>query len=253
MLQLAAEVDGSGTVITRYVYTNGGNVPDLMISGSRSYRLIKDHLGSVRLVLRTADGDVMQRIDYDSWGRVTSDTNAGFQPFGFAGGLYDHQTGLVRFGARDYDAETGRWTAKDPKRFSDSGNLYEYSRSDCINYRDPTGLDSTDLVLTCLSQPGFCALAALSGCGGDGPPSPKCDAERDTCVAGCNGSRRCEKCCDNRRQDCAESPQDAGLEVIHQYACDGSPNPMPSFPEGPPLPVDEWQGPPAWLNPNFGQ
>ena len=42
-----------------------------------------------------------------------NDTNPGFQPFGFAGGLYDPDTGLVRFGARDYDAETGRWTSKE--------------------------------------------------------------------------------------------------------------------------------------------
>ena len=48
---------------------------------------------------------------------VTLDTNPGFQPFGFAGGLYDADTGLVRFGARDYDAAVARWTAKDPIRW----------------------------------------------------------------------------------------------------------------------------------------
>ena len=32
---------------------------------------------------------VVQRVDYDEFGRVTSDTNPAFQPFGFAGGLYD--------------------------------------------------------------------------------------------------------------------------------------------------------------------
>ena len=42
----------------------------------------------------------------------------GFQPFGFAGGIYDLHTALVRFGARDYDAFTGRWTAKDPISFA---------------------------------------------------------------------------------------------------------------------------------------
>lgn len=41
------------------------------------------------------------------------DIDRGFQPFGFAGGLYDRDTGLTRFGARDYDPQTGRWTAKD--------------------------------------------------------------------------------------------------------------------------------------------
>jgi len=42
-------------------------------------------------------------------GNVINDTNPGFQPFGFAGGLYDPDTRLTRFGVRDYDAETGRW------------------------------------------------------------------------------------------------------------------------------------------------
>ena len=36
--------------------------------------------------------------------------------FGFAGGIYDPDTELVRFGARDYDPRVGRWTTKDPIR-----------------------------------------------------------------------------------------------------------------------------------------
>jgi RHS repeat-associated protein len=50
-------------------------------------------------------------MDYDAWRNVLVDTHPGFQPFGFAGGLYESEIGLVRFGARDYDPETGRWTA----------------------------------------------------------------------------------------------------------------------------------------------
>jgi len=74
---------------------------------------------------------------------VTLDTNPGFQPFGFAGGLYDRDTRLTRFGARDYDAETGRWTVKDPIGFSggiNAYNLYEYVQNNPVNWMDPLGL-----------------------------------------------------------------------------------------------------------------
>jgi RHS repeat-associated protein len=75
---------------------------------------------------------------------VSADTNPGFQPFGFAGGLYDPQTKLVRFGARDYDAETGRWTAKDPILFAGGdANLYGYAANDPINLIDPIGFQPT--------------------------------------------------------------------------------------------------------------
>ena len=50
-------------------------------------------------------------------------------------------TGLVRFGARDYDPETGRWTAKDPIRFEGGqANLYVYVLNDPVNNADRTGL-----------------------------------------------------------------------------------------------------------------
>jgi RHS repeat-associated protein len=83
----------------------------------------------------------VQRLDYDEFGRVLSDTSPGFQPFGFAGGLYDPDTGLVRFGARDYDAHTGRWTAREPLGFGGGDtNHYAYVFSDPVNLIDPNGL-----------------------------------------------------------------------------------------------------------------
>ncbi|MCC6559698.1 MAG: RHS repeat-associated core domain-containing protein [Polyangiaceae bacterium] len=67
------------------------------------------------------------------------DTSPGFQPFGFAGGLYDPDTGLTRFGARDYDAETGRWTAKDPLLLGPGTNVYVYATNDPVDLRDSNG------------------------------------------------------------------------------------------------------------------
>jgi RHS repeat-associated protein len=74
---------------------------------------------------------------YDEFGQVITDTNPGFQPFGFAGGLYDRDTKLVRFGARDYDPTVGRWTAKDPILFTGRDtNLYGYVLNDPVNLVD---------------------------------------------------------------------------------------------------------------------
>jgi RHS repeat-associated protein len=86
-------------------------------------------------------GAIAQRLDYDEFGRVLHDTHPGFQPFGFAGGLYEPATQLVRFGARDYDAETGRWASKDPIGFAGGDtNLYGYVLNDPVNFIDPSGL-----------------------------------------------------------------------------------------------------------------
>jgi RHS repeat-associated protein len=138
-----AELDGAGSVVSRFVYGTGGNVPDYMVRAGVEYRIISDSLGSVRLVVNAADGSIAQRLDYDPFGRVTLDTSPGFQPFGFAGGLYDYQTGLVRFGARDYDAATGRWTSRDPLGLAGGDtNLYGYVLADPTNAIDPTGLES---------------------------------------------------------------------------------------------------------------
>jgi RHS repeat-associated protein len=95
-----------------------------------------------------SDGSVVQRTDYDVWGNILTPEYLGGwpsgeepPPFGFAGGLHDRATGLVRFGARDYDPSVGRWTDKDPIRFGGRDtNLYAYAGSEPVNYIDPTGL-----------------------------------------------------------------------------------------------------------------
>jgi RHS repeat-associated protein len=139
-LRPAAELDGSGALVARFVYGTRINVPDYMVKGGVTYRLLTDHLGSVRLVLDTTTGTIAQQLDYDEFGQITQDTHPGFQPFGFAGGLYDPATKLTRFGARDYDAFTGRWTTKDPIGFGGGdASLYRYTLGDPMNFLDPSG------------------------------------------------------------------------------------------------------------------
>ena len=139
-LKLVGELDSSGQVVSSFVEGANPLVPDYVVKGGATYRLLTDQLGSPRLVVDTATGAVIQRRDYDVWGNVTRDTNPGFQPFGFAGGLEDPDTGLVRFGVRDYVPRTGRWTTKDPIDFDgEDTNLYGYVSGDSVNVIDPTG------------------------------------------------------------------------------------------------------------------
>jgi RHS repeat-associated protein len=143
-LEPIAELDGNNNVVSRFIYASRENVPDYMIKGGATYRIITDHLGSPKLVINVDTGVVAQRLDYDEFGRILTDTNPGFQPFGFAGGLYDLDTNLIRFGQRDYDAEAGRWIAKDTVRFAGvETNLYEYVSSDPVNWIDSTGISKT--------------------------------------------------------------------------------------------------------------
>jgi RHS repeat-associated protein len=142
-LRPAAELDGNGAVVSRFLYLGGERTPTVMIRGSVTYRIFPDLSGAPRLVVDSGTGNVVQRIDYDEFGNVLADSNPGFQPFGFGGGLYDRDTHMVRFGAREYDPETGRFATRDPLLFeAQDSNLYEYANSDPINFADPTGLAS---------------------------------------------------------------------------------------------------------------
>lgn len=138
---IVAQLDGSNQLVSRFVYGTGSAVPTYMIRGLSTYRILADSVGSPVLVIDSATGTVAQQITYDEFGNVLADTNPGFQPFGFAGGLYDQDTKLVRFGVRDYNPAVGRWTAKDPTLFSGGeSNLYNYGQSDPINHTDRSGL-----------------------------------------------------------------------------------------------------------------
>jgi RHS repeat-associated protein len=146
-LSPAAVLTSSGALAARFVYASRPNTPDLMVLANGTvYKFINDERGSPRLIVNATTGAVVKYMTYDEFGNETVGLDAGafppwMQPFGFDGGLYDEDTGLVRFGARDYEAATGRWLAKDPILFGGGqSNLYVYAGNDPVNRLDPSGL-----------------------------------------------------------------------------------------------------------------
>jgi RHS repeat-associated protein len=125
---------------SRFLYATHGHSPDAMVRAGVTYVYVKNHLGSVRAVVNAATGQVVQALDYDVWGNVLADSSPGFQPFAFAGGLYDADSKLTHFGWRDYDAATGTWTSKDPIRQSGGLNVYLYVGASPCRHVDPEGL-----------------------------------------------------------------------------------------------------------------
>ena len=100
-----------------------------------------DQVGTLK-ILTDASGNIVKEIVRDSFGVQQSDSFPDlFMPIGFAGGLADPDTGLVRFGWRDYDPSVGRFTAPDP--LGDTGgdhDLYDYCIDDPVTMNDPSGL-----------------------------------------------------------------------------------------------------------------
>ncbi|MEO8133744.1 MAG: RHS repeat-associated core domain-containing protein, partial [Betaproteobacteria bacterium] len=129
-------------VLTTYYYDEGRRL-FAMQRGALRYYIATDQLGSPRVLTDTA-GAVVRVLEFDAFGNVTADSNPAFElPIGFAGGLADGTTGLLRFGMRDYDPAAGRWTARDPALFDGAqANLYAYVNNNPVNLVDPLGLGS---------------------------------------------------------------------------------------------------------------
>ncbi|RZU33972.1 RHS repeat-associated protein [Blastococcus saxobsidens] len=136
----------SGTTFA-YLYDPAGT-PLAILAGTNTHYLGLDGLGSVVAAVNHS-GTHTAAWSYDPWGQATATAMNGSgiasrRIYGYAGGLPDRNTGLVHFGQRWYDPETGRFTQQDSlETLADPtrSNRYEYAAGNPINYVDPTGRD----------------------------------------------------------------------------------------------------------------
>ena len=106
---------------------------------------LRDHLGSVRVVVNKA-GKVLEQNDYYPFGGRHGNSSLAVSAtnrYKFSGkeSLEPFDIGLLDFGARFYDARLARWRTQDPMAENYlSLSPYNYCAGNPISFVDPTGM-----------------------------------------------------------------------------------------------------------------
>ncbi len=176
-LKLLAVYDKDDKLITRYFYANE-RVPYKMQHNNKTYYLYYNQIHSLKLIT-DENNKIIKQLDYDTYGNLIKDTNINFKThITYAGGFYDSDTKLIRFGKRDYSPEQRRWTATDPIGFSGGDfNLYGYVLNDPVQFVDPEGLNPQ----------------IIKGGYEVGKMGKECIEEKDTCDDNCEKKYKTDK------------------------------------------------------------
>ena len=160
-----ADLDEDGDLVRNYTFGPGIDNPLAMTvfsaTETNTYCYLTDHLGNV-LALADGDGHVVERYEYDAWGRVAvfdaSNQAMEQSKYGnritFQGREYSWATGLYYFRARWYDPIAGRFLSKDPIGISGGLNQYVAFGNNPVRLRDPWGLTAAGMDLSTAAEIG---------------------------------------------------------------------------------------------------
>lgn len=128
------------------------------------YFVLKDHLGSTRVVVEAEEegNTVVASCDFDPFGnviRTSGDTS--IVPYRFTGQEYDAETGLLNFRARLYDTRLCRFIAPDP--LGQSSSYYIYAGNNPLIRIDPTGMSWLNVAGATLGIAEVFAGVAITG------------------------------------------------------------------------------------------
>jgi RHS repeat-associated protein len=125
----------SATAETLAVYIYGLNGAVAKRIGSTVLFLLKDHLGSTRVVM-DATGLVRTYYDYDALGNMIRIGTTNEVKYQFTGQEYD-ESGVHNYRARLYDSDLGKFYAADPA--GQFASPYLYAGNNPIVFVDPNG------------------------------------------------------------------------------------------------------------------
>jgi RHS repeat-associated protein len=142
---IALVFDGAGSQTHRYLYGTG---IDQVLADERGGAVVwalGDNQGTIRDLV-DGNGTILNHINYDSFGRVVSQTSSSVEfRFGYTGREADAETGLDYYRARYYDSSNGRFISEDPIGFAAGDtNLTRYVGNSPTNFIDPSGRQCSD-------------------------------------------------------------------------------------------------------------
>jgi RHS repeat-associated protein len=168
--QVIEEYDGAGTPARQRYYVWGNYVDELLMmyrdSDASKYFVCHNQIYSPEALL-SSTGSIVERYDYDAYGKpliytdagtdgtwfTSDDTNSVTSAKGlvyfFTGRELDHvdvMLHLYNYRARNYDPLYGRFLQRDPAGYIDGMNLYQYVRSTPVMRGDPNGMMSFEAV-----------------------------------------------------------------------------------------------------------
>jgi RHS repeat-associated protein len=116
---------------------------EYVLTGTKKYLTLTDHLGSVRDVIDiTGTPTLVGSFDYTPYGAVARSWGTVTPGYTYAGLFAHPQTGLLLSATRAYDPAKGRFLNRDPKKELAVGeNQFAYTLANPVRWNDPTGLD----------------------------------------------------------------------------------------------------------------
>jgi RHS repeat-associated protein len=157
---VAFEADSAGTIGRTYLWGVGtDHLVGVREANGTHYVAVTDKLGSVRALVRRADGVWTGSLRFDPYGALidTAGSVLGLR-YRWTGREWDAETGFYFHRARYYDPGAKRFISEDPIGFAGGENLYAYVGGAVLETRDPAGLSRATLY-----PRGFMAMCTTMG------------------------------------------------------------------------------------------
>jgi RHS repeat-associated protein len=147
LVDVAAEYNGSGNLIARYIHGLGLVARQEAGSGTMAYYNF-DAIGHTRELTNTT-GTILNRYDYSPFGIPLLSQETVSNPFQYVGrfGVMNDGNDLNFMRTRFYESELGRFVSPDLINLAGGINFYAYCENIPVIYIDPNGLVAHNLTI----------------------------------------------------------------------------------------------------------